>query len=266
MGMLVQFKLSSTKLKVIFVVTVCQVLRHTTGRALLKCGLEDNLSRAATQIKNGSCGSLIRSANLSKKVVCGDPGVDTLVRAIHDLNPSLFSRDNWEWVDAFQTASNGLQDFLARFRSDHTQTRRSLHRNWRAGLVLIGDIFHGHVHKRVKTPSSAIGVILVGAESRATGFLLGLLENLLFEFGGRTAVVEPVDVNPRACATGIDHERILNQRLRGVVRFGALFGQRRIGGCLSCIYTSVRSSSAHPCGLNTLPVRRLLTEGLDGDR
>jgi hypothetical protein len=224
---LIQFEITAAKVEVVLVITWREVLRHTTSLALLIGGLEDNLSGTATQVENSGRRSIIRATNLAEQVVGCDPSIDTFVLAIHDLDTALLLGDNWERIGSFQAATDGIQDFAAHFIAQKTKSSRSLDGNRRAGLVLIGNRLQSDLHKRVQTVGSTLSVFLERAETGARTFhLLGLLENLIFKFWGRAAVVESVDVNTRPGATSIDHKGILNQGLGRVGGLGTFRGRR----------------------------------------
>lgn len=63
---LVQFKLASTELQLVFVVTLGHLGRHASTWTSLKSGLEDNLGRATSEVEDGCGGSIVRASNLTQ--------------------------------------------------------------------------------------------------------------------------------------------------------------------------------------------------------
>ena len=229
---LVQGELTTSERELVLVVALSKLLGHATMSSLLESRLEDNLSGTTAKVENGGSGALIRTANLTKEVVGSDPSVDTLVRSIHDVDTVVLLGDNGERVLGLQMGANRIENLLRALGTNHAKTSGRLYGNGAAGLELIGNSAHGNLHKGVKSVSSGLGVVLILAE--AADLFLGHLELLVLELGGRTAVVELVDVDSGSSATGVDHQDILDDGLiLGAGARASIRSVRRVGGDLA---------------------------------
>jgi hypothetical protein len=208
---LVKLEVATTKVEVILVVASSKLLRHSTGSSALEGRLENNLGRATTKIENGSCLTMIRATDLAKEVVGGDPSINTLERAVHDNNTLILLVNNGERVILFKVSSDFGENSIGGFLANHSETSGGLDGNGSATLEGLGNSVHGDLHEGIETLGSGHRVAVVLAE--ATDRLLGHLELLMFELGGRTTVVELVDVDSGTSAAGVDHKNILDNRL-----------------------------------------------------
>jgi len=224
-GVLVERELAAAEVELVLVVTVGELVGHAAGLEALEARLEDDLSRAAAKIEHCGCFVWVGAANLSEQVVGRDPGIHTLVRAVHDRYAVLFTRDNGEGVLRLKTVADRLEDLLGLLGADEPQAGRGLYRDRAAALQFFGHDLDGLVQELVQATGSGFRIVLVGAETAALALNLGSLleQHLSFELRGGTAIVELVDVDTRAGAAGVDHEHILDERLVLGVGARALF-------------------------------------------
>ena len=234
---LVKFVLVVAVVHDIFVIVLVGTrleLLEGSASSILKRRLEDNLGRTTTKVENGRGGALLAAAEFVVEVVDGDPSEEGLVHAVHDLDTLVLIGNNGEGIVVLKMSSNLGEDSLGLLLTDATKTSSSLDGNGSAALELIGNTLHGDSEKRIQGLSGGVGVIFVLAET--TNRLFGHLEVFLLQFGGRTAVVELVDVDSGASAASVDHEDILNDGLVAAIRLGALVGAvGRIGRRLATV-------------------------------
>ncbi|KZL82957.1 hypothetical protein CI238_02022, partial [Colletotrichum incanum] len=146
MGVLVKLELLSAEGEVILVVALRELFRHASVRSSLEGGLEDNLGRTAAEIEDGSSGALVGAANLAEEVVGRDPGIDTLVGAVHDGNSILLLGDNGEGVLGLETVADGRENLFGILSSDHAEPSRRFHCNRATRFELLGNCLHGDLH------------------------------------------------------------------------------------------------------------------------
>jgi hypothetical protein len=219
---LVELEVTTAEVEIILVVTLSKLLGHSTVSGALESGLENDLSRTTTKIKDSGSLALIGTANLAEKVVGGDPSINTFERTVHDNDTLVLLVDDREGVILLEVSSDFSKNSIGSFLANHSKTSGGLDGDGSAALEGVGNGIHSDLHEGIETLGSGHRVAVILAE--ATDILLGHLELLVLKLRGIATVVELVDVDSRTSAAGIDHENVLDNGLVLGVRLCASFG------------------------------------------
>lgn len=191
---------------------------------LAELGLEHDLRGRAAEVED-RVALRVRTrsrADSVEEVIRGDPRVHALVAPVHDDHPVL--RGDRERVLGAEAAAHRVQNVGALLLAGKPEPSRRLHRDGGARAQRLGDDPQRLVEEHVQALRRVLRMARI---RRQAG--LGLHEHLVLVLGRRSAVVELVDVDAGAGASGVDHEGVLHQARCGCVLRLAVRGGRVVG-------------------------------------